>query len=225
MIIVTGASSGIGRNICERLIASRVDVLGIAREVSSLSFPAIACDVSSNDDVKNVVREIKKKNLSVDGLVNAAGVASMNLAVSTPFETAKKIIEVNLLGTINCCQQFAPLMMRKKNGVIINFSTIAVSLGLKGESVYAASKSGVESFTRVFAREIADFGLTANCIAPGPIDTNLLRGISKSQISKIVSQQVIPKQFSIEAVSDLVEILLDYKSRSLSGQVLHVGGA
>ena len=97
-------------------------------------------------------------------------------------------------------------------------------MGLKGESIYAASKAGVEGFTRSFAREMADFNVTVNCIAPGPIDTNLLKGITPEQINKIVSQQIIPRQFSPDSVADLVELLLDSRSNSLSGQVLHVGG-
>lgn len=116
-------------------------------------------------------------------------------------------------------------MLRNKAGSIVNFSTIAVALGLKGESIYAASKAGVEGFTRSFAREMADFNVKVNCIAPGPIDTNLLKGITSAQIQNIVSQQIIPKQFTPSAVSDLVEILLDERSGALSGQVLHVGGA
>jgi 3-oxoacyl-[acyl-carrier protein] reductase len=163
--------------------------------------------------------------VKVSGLVNAAGVASMNLALTTPPAVAQRLIGVNLLGTIYCCQLFAPLMLRNKQGSIINFSTIAVALGLKGESIYAASKAGVEGFTRSFAREMADFNVQVNCIAPGPIDTNLLKGITSEQIKKIVSQQIIPKQFKPDSVADLVEMLLDSRSNSLSGQVLHVGGA
>jgi 3-oxoacyl-[acyl-carrier protein] reductase len=115
-------------------------------------------------------------------------------------------------------------MLRNKTGTIINFSTIAVALGLKGESIYAASKAGVEGFTRSFAREMTDFNINVNCIAPGPIDTDLLKGISVAQIKKIVSQQIIPKQFTPDSISDLVELLLDKRSNSLSGQILHVGG-
>jgi 3-oxoacyl-[acyl-carrier protein] reductase len=115
-------------------------------------------------------------------------------------------------------------MLRQKHGSLINFSTIAVALSLKGESVYAASKAGVESFSRTFAREMADFNVRVNCIAPGPIRTDLLRGITDSQIEKIISQQVIPKQFQKSDVCDLVELLIDAKAASLSGQVLNVGG-
>jgi 3-oxoacyl-[acyl-carrier protein] reductase len=225
MIVVTGASKGLGRAICERLLEKGFTVFGIARNVEGLPFPSIACDVSSYEQIKAVSQKLKKDGVKVTALINAAGIASMNLAVTTPPAIAVNMIQVNLLGTIYCCQNFAPLMLRNKAGSIVNFSTIAVALGLKGESIYAASKAGVEGFTRSFAREMADFNVKVNCIAPGPIDTNLLKGITSKQIQNIVSQQIIPKQFTPSAVSDLVEILLDDRSSALSGQILHVGGA
>lgn len=225
MIVVTGASKGLGKAICERLLEKGFEVFGIARNIEGLPFPSMACDVSSYEQVKAVSQKLKKDGVRITGLINAAGIASMNLAVTTPASVAVNIINVNLLGTIYCCQNFAPLMLRNKAGSIVNFSTIAVALGLKGESIYAASKAGVEGFTRSFAREMADFNVKVNCIAPGPIDTNLLKGITSTQIQNIVSQQIIPKQFTPSAVSDLVEILLDERSGALSGQVLHVGGA
>ncbi len=224
MIIVTGASKGLGRAICERLISKGFDVLGLARNVEGLPFQAMTCDVSSYDEVKAVAQKLKKDGVKIQGLVNAAGIASMNLAITTPPKTSINIIHTNLLGTIYCCQCFAPIIIRDKDGSIINFSTIAVAIGLKGESIYAASKAGVEGFTRSFAREMADFNVKVNCIAPGPIDTSLLKGVTSAQIQKIVSQQIIPRQFTPDAVSDVVELLFDKRSDSISGQVLNVGG-
>ena len=224
MIIVTGASKGIGRAICDRLLKKKIEICGLARNVDGLTFNSVSCDVSDYKNVKAIVQKLKKNRVKVDGLINAAGIASMNLAVTTPANVTQKIINTNLLGTIYCCQLFTPLMMRNKKGTIINFSTIAVSLGLKGESVYVASKAGVEGFTRSFARETADFNIKVNCIAPGPMETNLLKGITNEQINKIVSQQIIPKKFKPNSVADLVEFLIEDKSNSLSGQVLNVGG-
>ena len=224
MIIVTGASRGLGQAIAERLIEKGEDVIGLVRSVSGMSLDAIECDVSDYSSVKNASREIKRMKKPVKAFINAAGVASMNLAVTTDESTVQKLIQTNLVGTIYCCQMFAPIMLRQKHGSFINFSTIAVALSLKGESVYAASKAGVESFSRTFAREMADFNVRVNCIAPGPIRTDLLRGITDAQIEKITSQQVIPKQFQKSDVCDLIELLLDEKAASLSGQVLNVGG-
>jgi 3-oxoacyl-[acyl-carrier protein] reductase len=224
MIIVTGASRGIGKSITERLIEKGEKVVGIARSVSGLSIDDIECDVSDYSSVKRASREVKRMKKPVTAFINAAGVASMNMAVTTDASTVQKVIQTNLVGTIYCCQIFAPIMLRQKHGIFINFSTIAVALALKGESVYAASKAGVESFSRTFAREMDDFNVRVNCIAPGPIRTDLLRGITDTQIDKIISQQVIQKQFQKSDVCDLVELLIDERSASLSGQVLNVGG-
>jgi 3-oxoacyl-[acyl-carrier protein] reductase len=224
MIIVTGASRGLGRAVTERLIDSGQEVLGLSREIEDSPFNSIACDVSDYEAVKSVAVELKKGKKEISGLVNAAGIASMNLAVTTPPSMTQKLIQTNLLGTIHCCQIFAPLLIRKKAGSIINFSTIAVALALKGESIYAASKAGVEGFSRAFAREMADFNIRVNCVAPGPIKTDLLKGVSDEQIDAIVSQQVLRKMFLPRDVCDLCEFLLSSKSSSLSGQVLNVGG-
>ena len=224
MIIVTGASRGLGAAVAESLISRGEDVVGIARTVDNIKFESIECDVGSYASVKNAAKVAKKMNKPLKAFINAAGIASMNMAVTTNASTVQKLIQTNLIGTIYCCQLFAPLMLRQKMGSFINFSTIAVALALKGESVYAASKAGVETFSRTFAREMADFNVRVNCIAPGPIRTDLLKGITDEQIKRITSQQVISKQFEKSDVCDLVDLLLDEKSSSLSGQVLNIGG-
>lgn len=225
MIIVTGASRGLGRSVAERLISSGREVLSISRTSEGAHGDSVTCDVSDYEAVKAVAQSLRKEKREIEGLVNAAGIASMNLAVTTPPSMTQKLIQTNLAGTIHCCQLFAPLMIRKKAGSIINFSTIAVTLGLKGESIYAASKAGVEGFSRAFAREMADFDIRVNCIAPGPIKTDLLKGVSDEQIDAIVAQQILPKLFLPDDVADLCEFLLGPQSQSLSGQVLKVGGA
>ena len=224
MIVVSGASRGLGHAICLRLIENGHDVLGVARNECAPGFRAIACDVADPTQVRQLAALLRGEGAQVSALVNAAGIASMNLAVTTPPATAQAIVNTNLLGTIYMSQAFAPLMMRRKQGSIINFSTIAVALGLKGESVYAASKAGVEAFTRAFAREVADFSINVNCVAPGPIQTDLLRGVSELQVADIVKRQIQARQMSPADVCDVVELLLDPRSASLTGQVFHVGG-
>ena len=224
MIVVTGASRGLGEAICHRFLEKGERVIGLARSVNELEFEGISCDVGDYQSVKSAARQIRKIGERVDAVINAAGVASMNLAVTTDEATVQKLIQTNLVGTIYCCQLFAPILLRQKSGAFINFSTIAVALALKGESVYAASKAGVEAFSKTFAREMADFNVKVNCIAPGPIRTDLLRGITDAQIEKITSRQVISRQFEKSDVCDVVELLIDAKASSLSGQVFHIGG-
>lgn len=225
MILVTGASRGLGAAVCERLSAAGADVVGLARTPTEANYRMLPLDVTSYEGWRSLAQNLKREKAQVEALINVAGVASMNLAVTTPESTTRHVIETNLMGSIFACQTIAPLMIRRKTGSIINFSTIAVHLGLKGESIYVASKAGVEGFSRAFAREMADFGITVNCIAPGPIRTELLRGISNSQIDAIVQQQIIRTVFDRDAVCDTVDMLLAPTARAVTGQVIHIGGA
>lgn len=225
MIVITGASKGLGRQIAENLHGQGHTVLGLSRNLVPADFECLECDVTSPESIKSVIQHLKHQKITVTGLINAAGVASMNLAITTPTDITQKIIQTNLLGTLYCCQLFSPLMIRNKGGRIINFSTIAVALGLKGESIYVASKAGVEGFSRSFAREMSDFNITVNCIAPGPIDTDLIRGVPTNKIQQIVKQQIINRQFTPQDICSVVNLLLSQESESLTGQVLHIGGA
>ncbi|MDB3977596.1 SDR family oxidoreductase, partial [bacterium] len=154
----------------------------------------IECDVSDYASVKIASKEVKRMKKPVKAFINAAGVASMNMAVTTDESTVQNLIQTNLVGTIYCCQLFAPIMLRQKQGSFINFSTIAVSLALKGESVYAASKAGVESFSRTFAREMADFNVRVNCIAPFYRDDVVVELKFNDQIICVVREVVSLKE-------------------------------
>lgn len=224
MIIVTGASKGLGNHICKRLLAQGEEVIGLSRDVNGLDFESYQCDITSYEEIKSVTKKIKSKHHVAKAIINAAGVASMNLALTTPENVTDRLIRTNLIGTIHCCQLFAPFLIKNKTGSIVNFSTIAVPIGLRGESVYVASKAGVEGFSKSFAREMSDFDIRVNCIAPGPINTNLIKGIEKSLLENVISLQIIRRQFEPDDVSDLVELLLSPKAKSISGQVLSVGG-
>ena len=224
MILITGASRGLGLAISHRLMENGHEVLGIARSGTNADFEIKHADVSNFSELKAIAKQLQSKKIELHGLINSAGIASLNLTLFTPPERVESIIKVNLNGTIFSCQAFSPLMIRSKKGSIINFSSIAVALGLSGEAIYAASKAGVESFTRTYAREMSGHGIRVNCIAPGPIDTQLLKGVSKVQIENIIRNQIIQRQFTPADVCDLTDFLISRKSESLSGEVLHVGG-
>ena len=224
MIIVTGAGRGLGFHICKRLLGQGEEVVGLSRDVHGLEFESYRCDISCDEEIKRVSKKIKSKHKKASALINAAGIASMNLALTTPSKVTESLIQTNLLGTIFCCQLFAPFLIKNKSGSIVNFSTIAVPIGLRGESIYVASKAGVEGFSKSFAREMSDFDIRVNCIAPGPINTNLTKGVEKSLIENVISHQIIQKQFKHDDVSDLVELLISPKAKTISGQVLSVGG-
>lgn len=223
-LLVTGASRGLGRAIAERAIAAGYEVVGLARTAVEAPFPIHACDVTDAAAVKAVASALPRET-PLWGVVNAAGIAAMNLALMTPPATVQRVIATNLMGAIHVSQAFAPALVRAKAGRIIHFSTIAVPLGLAGEAVYVASKAGVEGFSRAFAREVAGFGVTVNCVAPGPIDTDLIAKVPAEAIDRIVRRQVVQRKGTPDDVWNVVAFLLSDEAAMISGQVLAIGGA
>jgi len=224
MIIVTGASKGIGLAIAERLFSKGEEVLGLSRNPGNQIFETRSLDVTDFADLKRISDEIRLTGRKVSAVINVAGIASMNIALmANPF-VSEKLVKVNFLGTVYSSQAFAPLIIRNGGGSIINFSTIAAALNLEGESIYAATKAAIENYSRTLAKELSGFKVNVNCIAPGPIATDLLRGVSQDQIQEIVDAQIFKIQFQVQDVVDIVDLLLDSKAKSLTGQTFHIGG-
>ncbi len=224
MIIITGGSSGIGAHIRDHLRSRGERVMTLSRREIKEDEDHFKCDISNYSSLKKVYQKIIKNKYKVNSLINCAGIASMNLALTTPSDITEKIIRTNLIGTIFSNQVFSPLLIKNKFGRIINFSTIAVPLSLKGESVYVASKAGVEGFSKVLAKELASFNITVNCIAPGPISTPLLKGITQEQIKKIIDNQIIKKEMKTTDIIDIINFLLSDNSKNITGQVINLGG-
>ena len=224
MIIIAGGTSGIGKSIALDLRSKGERVLTISRKKLLNDQDHFAIDITDYASLKSTYRKISKMSEGVTALINCAGIASMNLSITTPPHITENLVKTNLIGTIFFNQVFSPLLIKNKKGRIINFSTIAVSIALKGESVYVATKAGVEGFSKVLAKELSSFKITVNCIAPGPIRTNLLKGITNKQIDKIIDQQIIQEEMNVNDVVDIVNMILSDKSSKVSGQVLHVGG-
>lgn len=222
-LVISGASRGLGLFIARSALKEGYSVTGLARTPEpNAGFPILPCDVSDPTSVASCFAKLRKEPLW--GLINAAGAASMNLHLTTPPETMQKLIGCNLLGSMYCCAEAGKIFVRRKAGRIINFSSIAVALGLEGEASYVAAKAGIEGFTRAFAREMASFGVTVNVVAPGPIPTRLIAGVPEEKIHALRKRQVLPRALCLEDVWNVVSWLLDERSASLSGEVFHVGG-
>ena len=224
-IIVTGCSSGIGFYLAENLNKSGYQVIGLARNEPKEKYNFIfeKCDVRNLNSVKSFFSKVRK-DTDIYGLLNVAGVATMNLLVTTPEETISNIISTNLTGTIYCTKEIIPCFVKSKTGRIINFSSFAVKIGLQGESVYVASKAGVEGFTRSIARELAPFNVTVNCISPGPIKTKLTNKVPSSYIDNVIQQQIINKQCTKEDIFKSVKLILNPESDKITGENFVIGG-
>ena len=226
-IMITGASRGIGKTLAEHFLAIGDTVVGVSRtksELVSVNYHHYIADVAIEADAKRVFANVKSEVGSLDVLINNAGIARMNAFALTPIDNAQDIINTNFMGTFIFCQKAINLLRKSPNGRIINLSTVAVPLNLAGEAAYAASKSAVETLTRIMAKEIGCFGITCNAIGPSPIATQLISGVGEDKINKLIQQQAIKKMAKVEDVTNIVDFYLQPSSHMVTGQILYLGG-
>jgi len=227
IILITGNRKGIGRYLSEYYLEKGYIVLGCSRSKSDLqniNYRHYLVDVSKEEDIKKMVFAVKKEFGKIDVLINNAGIASMNLFLLTPTDTARKVMETNYFGTLVMCREFARLMRKSNNGRIINFTTVAKPLKLPGELIYAASKAAIETLTQILAKELAQYSITVNAIGPVPIKTDLIKGVSAEKLSNLIEYQAIKRFGKKEDIANLVDFFIKPESNFITGQIIYLGG-
>ena len=226
-IMITGSSRGIGKALAEHFLAMGDTVIGVSRSESGIvsdNYHHHLADVTEEADAKRVFARVKNELGALDVLINNAGIARMNAFALTPISNVQEIINTNFLGTFIFCQKAINLLRKSPHARIINLSTVAVPLNLAGEAAYAASKSAVETLTRIMAKEIGSFGITCNAIGPSPIATQLISGVGEEKIHKLIQQQAIKKMAKVEDVINIVDFYLNPNSHMVTGQIIYLGG-
>jgi len=230
-ILITGASRGLGRYLAGHYLNQGDLVIGCARSEACKSlvtherYRHYRIDVTDAPGVQALLRDVQREIGRLDALINNAGIASMNPVALMPVEVARRIMDTNFLGTFVMSQAAIRLLRRSPAPRMVNISSIAVPLRLAGEAVYAASKSAIETLTRVLARELGAFGITCNAVGPTPIDTDLIKGVGREKIRQLVEQQAIRLMAQPRDVAHVVDFFLDPESRLITGQVMYLGGA
>lgn len=225
--LITGARTGIGKHLAHHFAARGLATVGCSRsEVDWVldGYEHLVADVADEVQVRDLVRTVEKKYGRLDILVNNAGVARMNHSLLTPLSSVREVFETNFEGTFLMCREAARVMKRSGYGRIVNLGSVAVPMRIEGESVYAASKSAVVTFTQVLARELAPFGVTCNVVAPGPVETGLIKGVPKEKIDKILEGMAIKRLGTFEDVSNVVDFFVSPSSGYVTGQVIYLGG-
>jgi 3-oxoacyl-[acyl-carrier protein] reductase len=227
-LLITGASRGIGAHLVEHYLGQGDRVTGCARGPAVAAherYTHLQVDVTDEAAVRAGFFEIRQRFGGLDALINNAGIASMNPVALTPFDTARQIMATNFLGTFAFTHAALRLLRSSKAGRIVNFTTVAVPMRLEGEAIYAASKSAVETFTRIVAREVAPFGITCNAVGPSPIKTQLTGNVGAEKIEKLLARQAIPRWAESSDVANVVDFFLRPESAMVTGQIVYLGGA
>jgi 2-hydroxycyclohexanecarboxyl-CoA dehydrogenase len=232
--LVTGGASGIGAAIARRLAAEGAEVTigdlnleGAAEVAGEVSGLAIELDVT---DLASAQAAVDSAGAPIDILINNAGTDEFGFFAQTTPEMWEKVIAVNLNGVLNCTFAALPGMQEAGYGRMVNIASEAGRVGSKGSAVYSAAKGGVIAFTKVMAREGARFGITANAIAPGPIETPLLMRakefgeVGEKIIETMKAGTQLRRLGQPEEVAAAVAFLASDDASYVTGETLGVSG-
>jgi len=233
--LISGSGSGIGRAIANRFAKegaiviindvvderakSALDEIKQFSPESSISL----FDVSRWDEVQKAIDSIVKRYGRLDILVNNAGVLRDNYLTKMPVEDWDFVLNINLKGPFLCCKAVVPYMMNQKDGRIVNISSRAY-LGNRGQANYSSSKGGLVSLTRTLAIELGGFNIRVNAIAPGLIDTPLVRSLRPDVLEKLIESQPTKTMGNPDDIASAALFLVSDEAKFITGEILHVDG-
>lgn len=235
--IVTGASRGLGRAIALELAEKGADIVvnyagskqraeEVVEEIKSLgrrSF-AVQADVSSEEDVKNMVKKTIDEFGQLDILVNNAGITKDNLLMRMKEDEFDQVININLKGVFLCTKAVTRQMMRQRRGKIINVASIVGVRGNPGQANYVAAKAGVIGLTKTTAQELASRNILVNAVAPGFITTDMTDVLTEKQRETILSLVPLARLGKPEDVARVVRFLASEDADYITGQTIHIDG-
>lgn len=235
--IITGASKGIGAATAILFAQKGYNVvINYNNSVESAkilttslrsrghSVVAMKADVSNRLETDLLIKETLYKFGTIDVLVNNAGVSNVGLINEIDDIDVKRIFDVNLLGTYNCCKSVCPVMINQKSGKIINIASMWGETGASCEVAYSASKAGVIGLTKALAKELAPSGINVNCVSPGIIDTSMNSNLSADDIDSFIESVPLARIGFPEEIANMVYYLCTENSDYITGQIIGING-
>jgi len=223
-VLVTGGTRGIGL-ACARAFGANGDrVAVLSRSTSTDEFPCFACDVADAAAVDEVFGKIEADLGKVQVLVSNAGITRDTLLARMKDDDWHDVIDANLTGAFHVARRAIGQMMRARWGRIVFVSSVGAYLGAPGQTNYAASKAGLIGFARSIAREYGNRGITANVVAPGPIDTDMTEAMAGDWRERVATQVPVGRFGTVDEVAAAVRFLASDEAAFITGAVVPVDG-
>jgi 3-oxoacyl-[acyl-carrier protein] reductase len=225
---VTGASASIGKHLAEYYVAAGYQVIGCSRRpvADSERYRHFSLDITDDTEVRAMFAEIRREFGRLDILINNAGVTSSAFALSANTSRIREMFDTNLLGSIICSREAAKLMSMNSFGRVVMISSVHVPFATVGSSIYSSSKAGVEQFTKVFAKEVASFGVTANTLGLSVVEgSGMAEEISDETTEQLLGNTVTGKHLKMEDVTNALDFLISDESGAVTSQTIYIGGA
>ena len=236
IVLVTGATRGIGKAIALTLGAAGATVIGTATTESGadniskvfaenkISGKGMKLDVTDNEQVSNLVKDIGENFGSVDILVNNAGITRDNILLRMKEDEWEDIITTNLSSIYKMSKSVLRGMIKNRSGRIISITSVVGAMGNAGQSNYAAAKAGMIGFTKSLAREVGLRGITVNAIAPGFIETDMTDSLPDDQKEALASQIPMGRLGTSDEIAQAVLFIAGDGGSYITGQTIHVNG-
>lgn len=223
--LVTGGNRGIGAG-CARALAAAGDtvVVGSRSGAGVDDLPGVALDVTDAESVDAAFKTIEADYGPVEVLVSNAGIARDMLLLTMPEEAFSEIVDTNLAGAYRVAKRAARGMLRLRRGRLIFISSVSGLTGSPGQANYAASKAGLVGLARSLARELASRAITANVVAPGPIETDMTAALTEQQRTALVSGVPLNRMGHVDEVAAAVAFLATREAGYITGAVIPVDG-
>lgn len=225
--LISGTSRGVGKELAKYYCDLNHIVIGCSRSTTDFqhkNYVHITADISKEDDIINIFKYIRLNYKRLDNLINNAGIASINTSLLTPYNIAENIFKVNFLASFLFAREASKLMMKNKFGRIINIGSVDIPLKVDGNALYAASKSAVEVYSSILAKEVASYGITVNTIALTPIKTTLLQDIQTDKIDMVINMLTLKRYAKISDITNVIDFFMKKESEFITSQIISLGG-
>ena len=231
VVLITGASRGVGKQVASYFLNNNAVVIGLSRNRSDIEherYHHFSVNIADPDSITNCFRkEVNKQFKKIDIVINNAAVLTSQYSMIMPAKNAIDMVNTNLLGVFFVSREAAKLMRGKEPGRIINIGSMASSLEPVGDSIYAACKAAIITLANVMAKEFSTLNITCNTLAITAIETDMLNShtpTAQIKIKEIINNLPIPRMAEIDDILNVIDFFASERSSYITAQTIYLGG-